>query len=858
MTAPTLVRKSTPQTNSDPFIEKFEFSDEILGLGRLNEVEKDLVDAPEFQRLFRISQLGFVDLVYQCANHTRGIHSIGTCFWAKRLVKTLNENAARYQRKQPHISDSEAILISIGALLHDISHGPYAHDIEKKSHEIKTAQGEKRKIKSGYGPYEKHDDYEENPVLYLTLLNPELSVVARILQYHSPAFWKHLQNDSANHSHLVDFVEAARNANWPNLDKELLPYLLFHLLVFEKIEFSREHCSIDLVKSFGVKSAPWGIGPDSSAWERLHRTWYQPYRHDIIGDTLSADLLDYLHRDLRRLGIPKELDMKILQSYVMVPIDEVEIDKTDSAAQDSASSLQRDLIPPTSASAPIRYRCAIDINDTKRGMIRTERLNELFRLLDLRHEIHEKAVFHRVVQAAIAMMSRALLIMPSMPTVEEIYGFGRSASPALCGEDGFLDILIKAARSDGECKSNPDMITQTLPQKLAERRVYRPLLVVPGDRIRALLENVAGAPDERTKEPVLREVAAIVDSNFFKPFFSLISRHIDDFLQHSIDSAKLEQLWREIEADDKQLEDLLSEKPPKHVIFWATPYKQLYKDPAIQICVDKFTATIDELKESDDVDDPLSAVRARIKAGMEDSEAKYAALWKMYVFLSDGLFYTGPLAKLKKTECDGDSESHALHLEYAQIIAIKAIRSAWAYWCAEHKTEKIDLNTDMKAPHLKAVVHRLIRDPEEQEFYLRVRKNVAAGDIRHYAHTENDTGHLDGHCRDVRYKYDVRPYKSFDQAIKTFNLPKQTALLVKRVLESTKREPDTFGKEELLEIINRLAESPKRMEAYLDHETASEKSRAARGGANNSTLLDDIWRTPEGDKEWKGPAKGKG
>jgi hypothetical protein len=51
----------------------------------LNSVERDAVDTPEFQRLFRISQLGFVDLVYQTANHTRGIHSIGassgTSWW---------------------------------------------------------------------------------------------------------------------------------------------------------------------------------------------------------------------------------------------------------------------------------------------------------------------------------------------------------------------------------------------------------------------------------------------------------------------------------------------------------------------------------------------------------------------------------------------------------------------------------------------------------------------------------------------------------------------------------------------------------------------------------------------------------
>ncbi len=126
-----------PQSESlpDPFRPAIEFLDDVHGQIRLSLLERDLVDTPEFKRLFRLSQLGFVDLVYPAANHTRAIHSIGCCHLADRLITVLNENNSG--REVPQISPSERVLIRIGALLHDISHGPFSHDIEKKTHKIK-------------------------------------------------------------------------------------------------------------------------------------------------------------------------------------------------------------------------------------------------------------------------------------------------------------------------------------------------------------------------------------------------------------------------------------------------------------------------------------------------------------------------------------------------------------------------------------------------------------------------------------------------------------------------------------------------------------------------------------------------
>jgi uncharacterized protein len=130
------------------FEDTLEFQDDIHGQIHLNNMERDVVDTPEFQRLFRLGQLGFVDLVYPTANHTRGAHSIGACAVSKQLVDTLNQNSPTFSQLRHHhrgdatdvptISRAERVLVTLGALLHDVSHAPFSHDIEKKTHYLYT------------------------------------------------------------------------------------------------------------------------------------------------------------------------------------------------------------------------------------------------------------------------------------------------------------------------------------------------------------------------------------------------------------------------------------------------------------------------------------------------------------------------------------------------------------------------------------------------------------------------------------------------------------------------------------------------------------------------------------------------
>ena len=84
----------------------------------LGEMASDLVDTPAVQRLRRIRQLGTVGLVYPSANHTRFEHSLGVYHLADRALDHLN------------IEGKQARRVRAAALLHDIGHGPYSHNIE--------------------------------------------------------------------------------------------------------------------------------------------------------------------------------------------------------------------------------------------------------------------------------------------------------------------------------------------------------------------------------------------------------------------------------------------------------------------------------------------------------------------------------------------------------------------------------------------------------------------------------------------------------------------------------------------------------------------------------------------------------
>ena len=85
-------------------------------------VAEALLDTPAVQRLRHVKQLGTVQLVYPSANHTRFEHSLGVYHLADRALGHLG------------VGGTEAERVRAAALLHDVGHGPYSHNIESLTH----------------------------------------------------------------------------------------------------------------------------------------------------------------------------------------------------------------------------------------------------------------------------------------------------------------------------------------------------------------------------------------------------------------------------------------------------------------------------------------------------------------------------------------------------------------------------------------------------------------------------------------------------------------------------------------------------------------------------------------------------
>jgi len=108
----------------------------IIALDLSDDVEQvlfELVNTRAFQRLRRIRQLGFANLVYHGAEHTRFTHSLGVLHVARRMFEALRAD----------VDEGDRMEAMCAALLHDVGHQPFSHAIEKVTgidHEQYTAQ----------------------------------------------------------------------------------------------------------------------------------------------------------------------------------------------------------------------------------------------------------------------------------------------------------------------------------------------------------------------------------------------------------------------------------------------------------------------------------------------------------------------------------------------------------------------------------------------------------------------------------------------------------------------------------------------------------------------------------------------
>jgi hypothetical protein len=115
--------------------EPYEIRDPVHGFIRLNELEWDVINRPAFQRMRRIRQLAWTDMVYPGATHSRFEHSLGVMHVASRLFDALVRRSkdilqAEYGYEDESLARQRRI-IRLAALLHDLGHGPFSHAAEE-------------------------------------------------------------------------------------------------------------------------------------------------------------------------------------------------------------------------------------------------------------------------------------------------------------------------------------------------------------------------------------------------------------------------------------------------------------------------------------------------------------------------------------------------------------------------------------------------------------------------------------------------------------------------------------------------------------------------------------------------------
>ena len=134
----------------------------IWGHIPLSLAARKIIEHPDFVRLQKIRQLGWVYYVFPGASHTRFEHSIGAYHLSVLMLQRLVMNPVNWESGVPKITPEEARVFLAASLLHDIGHYPFAHLVDRLT-EIRNSKFEIRNA------FESHEDRVRSYILDGTL-----------------------------------------------------------------------------------------------------------------------------------------------------------------------------------------------------------------------------------------------------------------------------------------------------------------------------------------------------------------------------------------------------------------------------------------------------------------------------------------------------------------------------------------------------------------------------------------------------------------------------------------------------------------------------------------------------------------
>lgn len=101
--------------------------DPVHGVIPVSDEEKAVIDSPFFQRLRHVRQLGFGDMAFPGATHTRHAHSLGAMHVSSRLFDAVASRAGLSFAACARFRSA----VRLAVLCHDIGHMPLSHASER-------------------------------------------------------------------------------------------------------------------------------------------------------------------------------------------------------------------------------------------------------------------------------------------------------------------------------------------------------------------------------------------------------------------------------------------------------------------------------------------------------------------------------------------------------------------------------------------------------------------------------------------------------------------------------------------------------------------------------------------------------
>ena len=103
--------------------------DPLWGNVHVDADAAEILDAPQFQRLRRVKQLGFAHLVYPGGVHNRFLHALGVYHLVSRAIFSLERDG--HLAPLSAAERDELPVVRLGALLHDVGHYAFSHAVEE-------------------------------------------------------------------------------------------------------------------------------------------------------------------------------------------------------------------------------------------------------------------------------------------------------------------------------------------------------------------------------------------------------------------------------------------------------------------------------------------------------------------------------------------------------------------------------------------------------------------------------------------------------------------------------------------------------------------------------------------------------